>query len=34
MSNIDRFLGDKINGNNESKMNDQKLELLTFQSIS
>jgi len=29
-ANIDRFLGGKINGNIGSKMNDHKLELLTF----
>lgn len=34
LSNIDRFFGEKIKGNSGSKMNDQKLELITFQSIS
>lgn len=32
LSNIDRFFGAKVKNNEGSKMNDQKLELITFQS--
>jgi hypothetical protein len=32
LSNIDRFFGAKIKNNEGSKMNDQKLDLITFQS--
>lgn len=32
LSNIDRYFGEKIKNNTNSRMNDQKLELITFQS--